>query len=66
MAAEDLPYARRTRTYNSRLAQELGKWAETLPEGQGIHDALFRVYLMLRPVSLLPSFKRLLTPRCGR
>jgi predicted DsbA family dithiol-disulfide isomerase len=44
MAAEGLAYARRTRTYNSRLAQELGKWAETQPEGQGIHDALFRAY----------------------
>jgi predicted DsbA family dithiol-disulfide isomerase len=44
MAAEGLPYAKRTRTYNSRLAQELGKWAETKPGGEGIHDALFRAY----------------------
>jgi len=44
MAAEGLPFARRTRTYNSRLAQELGKWAETQPRGEAIHDALYRAY----------------------
>lgn len=44
MAAESLPYADRTRTFNSRLAQELAKWAETKPGGAGIHDAIFRAY----------------------
>lgn len=44
MAAEGLPFGRRTRTYNSRLAQELAKWAETIPGAEGIHDALFRAY----------------------
>jgi predicted DsbA family dithiol-disulfide isomerase len=39
-----LPYAERTHTYNSRLAQELGKWAETVEGGEAIHDALFRAY----------------------
>ena len=33
-------------TYNSRLAQELGKWADTQPGGDAIHDALFRVYFV--------------------
>jgi predicted DsbA family dithiol-disulfide isomerase len=33
-------------TYNSRLAQELGKWAETRPGGEAIHDALFRAYFV--------------------
>jgi len=42
MAAEGLPFTRRTKTYNSRPGQELAKWAETKPEGQGIHYALFR------------------------
>ena len=28
MNAEGLEYGRRTHTYNSRLAQELGKWAD--------------------------------------
>lgn len=46
MAAEGLPYADRSRTYNSRLAQEVGKWAETLPGGAAIHDALFRAYFV--------------------
>jgi len=40
MDAEGLPYGRRTHTYNSRLAQELGKWADTLPDGEPLHDAL--------------------------
>jgi predicted DsbA family dithiol-disulfide isomerase len=44
MAAEGLPFGRRTRTYNSRLAQELGKWAETQAGGEAIHDALYRAY----------------------
>jgi len=46
MAAEGLPYGNRTMTYNSRLAQELGKWAETRPGGGAIHDALFRAYFV--------------------
>ena len=46
MEAEGLPYGTRTHTYNSRLAQELGKWAETQPGGGAIHDALFRAYFV--------------------
>jgi predicted DsbA family dithiol-disulfide isomerase len=46
MEAEGLPYGRRTMTYNSRLAQELGKWAETQPGGEAIHDAMFRAYFV--------------------
>jgi predicted DsbA family dithiol-disulfide isomerase len=44
MDAEGLPYGPRTHTYNSRLAQEVAKWAETNPGGDAIHDALFRAY----------------------
>ncbi len=44
MAEEALPYVERTMTYNSRLAQELAKWAETQPGGEAIHDALFHAY----------------------
>jgi predicted DsbA family dithiol-disulfide isomerase len=33
-------------TYNSRLAQELGAWADTQPGGEAIHDALFRAYFV--------------------
>ncbi len=46
MDAEDLPYGERTMTYNSRLAQELGKWADTQPGGEAIHEALFRAYFV--------------------
>jgi predicted DsbA family dithiol-disulfide isomerase len=46
MDAEGLPYGERTMTYNSRLAQELGKWADTQPGGEAIHDTLFRAYFV--------------------
>jgi predicted DsbA family dithiol-disulfide isomerase len=46
MDAEGLPYGERTHTYNSRLAQELGKWADTQPGGDALHDALFRAYFV--------------------
>jgi predicted DsbA family dithiol-disulfide isomerase len=46
MDAEGLPYGPRTHTYNSRLAQEVAKWAETKLGGEGIHDALFKAYFV--------------------
>ena len=46
MQAEGLPYGNRSMTYNSRLAQELGAWADTMPGGEAIHDALFRAYFV--------------------
>jgi predicted DsbA family dithiol-disulfide isomerase len=46
MDAEGLPYGRRTHTYNSRLAQELGKWVDTQPAGGALHDALYRAYFV--------------------
>ena len=46
MDAEGLPYRSRTHTYNSRLAQEVAKWAETKPGGEAIHDALFKAYFV--------------------
>jgi predicted DsbA family dithiol-disulfide isomerase len=50
MQAEGLPYGNRSMTFNSRLAQELGAWADSLSEGQpgkeAIHDALFRAYFV--------------------
>jgi len=46
MRAEGLPYGERTHTYNSRLAQELGKWADSLPGFDAIHDALFAAYFV--------------------
>ena len=46
MDAEGLPYGRRTHSYNSRLAQELGKWADTQPGGEAIHDKLYQAYFV--------------------
>jgi predicted DsbA family dithiol-disulfide isomerase len=46
MDEEGLPYGRRTHTYNSRLAQELGKWADTRPGGEALHDALYKAYFV--------------------
>ncbi len=48
MKAEGLPFGTRTHTYNSRLAQELAKWAEVQPGGAAIHDALFKAYFVDR------------------
>jgi predicted DsbA family dithiol-disulfide isomerase len=48
MDAEGLPYGVRSHTYNSRLAQELGKWADTLEGGDVLHDALYRGYFVDR------------------
>ena len=48
MDAEGLPYGERTHTYNSRLAQELGKWADTQAGGEALHDALYRAYFVDR------------------
>jgi len=42
----NLPLGERKKTYNSRLAQELGKWAETRGKGDQYHDAVFRAYFV--------------------
>jgi len=41
-----LPLSERKRTYNSRLAQELGKWAESEGRGDAFHEAVFRAYFV--------------------
>ena len=46
MDAEGLPYGERTHTYNSRLAQELGKWADTQGGGATLHDAIYKAYFV--------------------
>jgi predicted DsbA family dithiol-disulfide isomerase len=46
MAAEGLPYGARSHTYNSRLAQELGTWADTQPGGSAFHDAVYKAYFV--------------------
>jgi predicted DsbA family dithiol-disulfide isomerase len=39
-----LPFGKRERIYNSRLAQELGKWAEKNGHGEEFHRAVFKAY----------------------
>ncbi|KPK88762.1 MAG: hypothetical protein AMJ94_14205 [Deltaproteobacteria bacterium SM23_61] len=41
-----LPWGTRKMTFNSRLAQEMGKWAEVKGEGDEFHDAVFRTYFV--------------------
>jgi predicted DsbA family dithiol-disulfide isomerase len=45
-ATEGLPLAERSRTYNSRLAQELGKWAEQQGRGDEFRHAVYRAYFI--------------------
>ena len=44
--AEGLPLTMRTRTYNSRLAQELGKWAEAQGVGEPFHRAVYHAFFV--------------------
>ena len=47
MDREGLPYnGDRNMSYNSRLAQEVSKWAEGKGKADEIHDALFRAYFV--------------------
>ena len=39
-----LPLGERKKTYNSRRAQELAKWAESKGRGDEFHEAVFRAY----------------------
>ena len=41
-----LEFGERTNTYNSRLAQELGKWAEVKERGHDYHLAMFKAYFV--------------------
>ncbi len=45
-AADDagLPFGDREKTFNSRLAQELGKWAESNDKGDSFHRAAFKAF----------------------
>ena len=46
MDEEGLPYSRRSHTYNSRLAQELAKWADAQAGGAALHDAFYTAYFV--------------------
>jgi len=41
-----LPFGERKKTYNSRLAQELGKFAEQKGKGGEFHKTMFRAYFV--------------------
>jgi len=41
-----LPLGNRKKTYNSRLAQELSKWAEEDGRGDAFHMAMFKAYFV--------------------
>ena len=41
-----LPLGERKKTYNSRLAQELGLWAESKNKGDVFHTAAFKAYFV--------------------
>jgi len=45
-AAEGLPLAERSRTYNSRRAQELGKWAESLGQGDAWRQRVYHAFFV--------------------
>ena len=46
MQREGLPYGERSMTYNSRLAQELGSWAEGIQPASPIHQHLYQAYFV--------------------
>jgi len=46
MDAEGLPYGKRTHSYNSRLAQELGKWSETVEGGETLEQEFYKAYFV--------------------
>ena len=46
MLNEGLPYNARTHTYNSRLAQEIGAWAQSIDNNTSIHDKFFEAYFV--------------------
>jgi predicted DsbA family dithiol-disulfide isomerase len=46
MMEEGLPYGARSNTYNSRLAQELGTWADTKEGGGAIHEKIYQAYFV--------------------
>ena len=46
MREAGLDYGERTHTFNSRLAQELGKWADTQNETSDIHNLIYQTYFV--------------------
>jgi predicted DsbA family dithiol-disulfide isomerase len=58
--AEGLRLAERTRTYNSRRAQELGKWAETKGKGGPFRNAIYEAFFVEgRNIALVDELVRI-------
>jgi predicted DsbA family dithiol-disulfide isomerase len=56
VAAEvGLPLGVRSRTYNSRRAQELGKWAEEQGQGEAFHAAVYHAFFVAGRNIALPE-----------
>jgi predicted DsbA family dithiol-disulfide isomerase len=61
-AAEGVPLAERSRTCNSRRAQELGKWAEEQGRGEAYHQAVYHAYFVEgRNIALVDELLRIVT-----
>ena len=55
-----LAIGERKKTYNSRLAQELGKWAETENKGEAFHNSVFQAYFVHgKNIAKIPILKEL-------
>ena len=46
MQRDGLPFGERSMTYNSRLAQELGTWADAISPSSSIHRLLYQAYFV--------------------
>jgi predicted DsbA family dithiol-disulfide isomerase len=54
-ADSGLPFNGTDRLYNTRLAQELGLWAESKKRGDDVHKAIFKAYFVDgRNISSIP------------
>lgn len=64
-ASEGLPLADRSRTCNSRRAQELGKWAEKQGQGDAFRHAVYRAFFVEgRNIALLDELVRIAEVVC--
>jgi predicted DsbA family dithiol-disulfide isomerase len=60
-----LAFGKRTMTFNSRRAQELGKWAEQQGCGEAFHKAVFRAYFAAGRNIALPEELRTIAEEAG-
>jgi len=57
-----LPLNARADTYNSRRAQELGKWAESMGKGDAFRDAVYHAYFVAgRNIALTDELATIVT-----